>query len=122
MAPFERFEAWQRCHDLVVEIYRVTAGWPAQERFGLVSQIRRAAVSIPTNIAEGATKRGPREFRRFLDIALGSLGEVTYLLRLAHDLGYLTSGEFSEIEAIRNRAGGMTWRLYAAVRESCRGS
>jgi four helix bundle protein len=61
----------------------VTESWPVAERFGLTIQVRHAALSIPTNIAEGAANRGHREFRRYLDIALGSLSELTYLLRLA---------------------------------------
>ncbi|MBL8978711.1 MAG: four helix bundle protein [Gemmatimonadetes bacterium] len=115
MAPFERLEAWQLCHSLVVQVYRLTEGWPSQERFGLVSQVRRAAVSITTNIAEGSAKRGGREFRRFLDISLGSLAELTYLLRLAKDLGYLAPDAHAELEAMRDRAGVVTWRLYQAI-------
>ena len=63
---------------------------PQAERFGLTIQVRRAALSVPTNIAEGAAKRGSREFRRFLDIALGSLAELSYLLRFSRDYGLLT--------------------------------
>ena len=80
MAPFERFTAWQHSHRLVVEVYRATGRWPVSERFGLAGQVRRAAVSIPTNIAEGSAKRGSREFRRYLDIALGSLAGGAALL------------------------------------------
>ena len=115
MAPYERFEAWQRSHALVIEIYRLSSRWPDHERFGLVSQVRRAAVSIPTNIAEGTAKQGPREFRRFLDTSLGSLSELTYLLRLARDLGYLTHEDHERIEAIRDGAGRVTWGLYKSM-------
>ena len=118
MAPFERFTAWQHSHKLVVEVYRATGRWPVSERFGLAGQVRRAAVSIPTNVAEGSAKRGPREFRRFLDVVLGSIAELTYLLRLAHDLGYITTNEYERIEAQRNLAGGMAWRLYKSIRAS----
>jgi four helix bundle protein len=115
MTPFERLEAWQLCHSLVLAVYRLTANWPPTERYGLVSQVRRAAISIPTNVAEGAAKRGSREFRRFLDISLGSLSELTYLLRLARDLGYLSAEEFDGIENLRERAGQLTWGLYRAI-------
>jgi len=115
MAPHERLEAWQRAHQLVVAVYRLTGTWPDHERFGLVSQARRAAVSIPTNIAEGAAKRGPREFRRFLDTALGSLGELTYLMRLAHDLGYIDADDYSALERLRSFVGKLTWRLYQSI-------
>jgi four helix bundle protein len=115
MAPFERFKAWQLCHALVLEIYRFTCTWPAAERYGLVSQLRRAAVSVPTNLAEGVAKRGSREFRRFLDISLGSLSELTYLLRLSHDLGYLGPEDYERIERMREEAGQVTWGLYRAI-------
>ena len=67
MAPYERFQAWQIAHQLALEIYRTTDHWPPQERYELTRQLRRAALSAPANIAEGAAKRGTREFRRFLD-------------------------------------------------------
>jgi four helix bundle protein len=78
--------------------------------------VRRAALSVPTNIAEGAAKRGQREFRRFLDIALGSLSELTYLLRFSKDRGLLTSESWLEVEALRDEAGKLTWRLYEKLR------
>jgi four helix bundle protein len=77
MAPYERFDAWKAAHHLALRVYKVTDGWPQNERYGLTIQIRRAALSAPTNIAEGSAKRGSREFRRYLDIALGSLSEVS---------------------------------------------
>jgi len=120
MTPFERLEAWQLCHALVLAIYRLTSGWPVTERYGLVSQVRRAAISIPTNLAEGAAKRGPREFRRYIDISLGSLSELTDLLRRAHDLGYIRSEEFERIEQMRDRAGQVTWGLYRAISRKAR--
>lgn len=101
-------------------VYRLTAAWPVHERYGLVSQVRRAAVSIASNIAEGAAKRGHREFRRYVDISLGSLSELTYLLRLALDLGYLTEDDHRSTEQLRNRTGQMTWRLYQAISAKAR--
>lgn len=83
MMPYERLDAWRESHQFVILVYRATQNWPKIELYGLVSQTRRSAVSIPLNIAEGAARRGSREFRRFLDIALGSFSEVSYSLRLA---------------------------------------
>ena len=80
---------WQRGHELVLAVYQVSARFPADERFGVTSQIRRAAVSIPTNIAEGSGRGGDTEFARYLQIALGSASEVEYLLILAKDLSYI---------------------------------
>ena len=111
MMPYERFEAWRLCHQLVLQVYRVTRSFPSEERYGLTSQARRAAFSSAANIAEGASKRGTREFRRFLDISLGSLSELSYILRLAKELGVLPPAEWASVDELRNRAGQVTWRL-----------
>jgi four helix bundle protein len=103
------------CHELVLSIYRVTAVWPTREQYGLTSQARRAAYSAAANIAEGSAKRGIREFRRFLNISLGSISELTYILLLARDLAYLKREEWGEIEAMRDHAGRLTWGLYRAL-------
>ena len=115
MVPYERFDAWKIAHQLALEVYEVTDRWPVNERYGLTSQIRRAAISAPTNIAEGSAKRGPRELRRYLDIALGSLSEVSYLLRFTRDRGILNDQSFRTLDDLRNRAGQLTWRLYASL-------
>jgi four helix bundle protein len=83
--------------------------------YGLTSQARRAGYSAAANIAEGAAKRGSGEFRRFLNISLGSLAELSYILVLARDLNYLKSEEWGEIEALRDHAGRLTWGLYSAL-------
>ena len=115
MIAYERFDAWRAAHHLALELYRATDTWPRSERFGLTIQVRRAAISVPTNIAEGAAKRGSREFRRFLDIALGSLAELSYLLRFSRDYGLLTEDSWLTLEAHRDRTGRLTWGLYYAV-------
>jgi four helix bundle protein len=115
MIAYERFDAWRAAHQLALELYRATDGWPRQERFGLTIQVRRAALSVPTNIAEGAAKRGPREFRRFLDIAHGSLAELSYLLRFCRDYGLLTEESWLALETLRDQTGRLTWGLYCAV-------
>lgn len=115
MTPFERLDAWHRCHELTLAVYVGTADWPKSELYGLVSQIRRAAVSAEANIAEGSAKRGRREFRRFLDISLGSLAEVACLLRIALDLGYLNDAGSDRLHQARERASQVTWRLYQSM-------
>ena len=85
---FKELIVWQKAHQFVLEVYRFTRGFPADERFGLTSQIRRAAVSVPANIAEGFPKRSTSDKTRFFNIAQGSLEEVHYYLILAKDLGY----------------------------------
>jgi four helix bundle protein len=120
MAPYERLDAWRMAHRMALLTYKVTESWPPVERFGLTIQIRRAAVSVPTNIAEGAAKRGPREFRRYLDISLGSLSELTYLLRFGRDLGLLTPEAWLELEDLRDQAGKLTWQLYRTLAKGAR--
>jgi len=81
--------AWQKVMDLVEQIYMITRSFPKEELYGLTSQLRRAAVSIPSNIAEGHCRNGRREFVHHLSIALGSLGEVETQVIVAQRLGYL---------------------------------
>ena len=85
---FKELIVWQKAHQFVLEIYRFTRAFPSDEKFGLTSQIRRAAVSVPANIAEGFPKRGVNDKARFFNISQGSLEEVHYYLILAKDLGY----------------------------------
>lgn len=88
---FWDLEVWKRSHQLVLRIYKVTKRFPAHEKFGLTSQIRRAAVSIPANMAEGFRKRGKKDKANYYNIAHGSLEEVRYYLLLAKELKYLMS-------------------------------
>ena len=90
---FEQLEVWQRAHMMVLTVYRITTTFPADERFGLVSQMRRAAVSVPANIAEGFKRRGQNDKAHFYNMAQGSLEELRYYLILSRDLGYITEIE-----------------------------
>ena len=89
MRGFRDLQVWQKAIELVTEMYRVTADFPADERFGLTSQLRRAAVSVPSNIAEGHGRHTPGEFLQFLGHARGSLCEVETQLTIANNLGFL---------------------------------
>jgi four helix bundle protein len=95
-----------------------TKTFPTHESYGLRSQVRRAAFSAAANIAEGSAKRGPAEFRRFLDVAIGSLSEVGYALLVAKDLGHLTAQDYRHLDDLRNQAGKLTWRLYESMSRS----
>lgn len=114
----EGLKAWQSAQSLALAVYTATQRWPRFERYGLTSQIRRAAVSIAANIAEGSAKKGPREFRRFLDMAVGSVAETHVYLLLAKELGYLTSSEWGELEALRDHTGRLIWGLCRSLSES----
>lgn len=120
MKRYCRLKSWQACYALILDVYRLTEGFPVRERYGITSQIRRAAVSAAANIAEGAAKRGDREFRRFLDIALGSLSEVSFYITLAGDLGYLSPTETTGLEIKRDHANRLTWGLYRTTAASTR--
>lgn len=115
MTTHERLDAWRRAHQLALELYRVSDRWPRDERFGVTAHLRRAALSIPANISEGVAKRGTREFRRFLEIALGSLAEVSYLLLFARDRGLLDSPSWKARESQREEVGKLTRGLARAV-------
>jgi len=118
MMPYEKLTAWQAAHELALAIYRATDGFPASERYGLTSQLRRAAFSVGANIAEGVAKRGNGEFRRFLDIAIGSLSEMSYALRLAKDLAILQEEQANRLEATHTTAAKLTWGLYKSIRKA----
>ena len=113
--PYEKFLAWQHCHRLILAIYQTTPRWP-DERYALAQQARRAAYSAGLNIAEGSAKRGSKEFRRYLDIANGSLSELSYILRIARDLKYVTGSEWENLEKLRATAGKLTWKLYDSLK------
>ena len=90
---FRQLEVWQESHKLVLMVYKVTKGFPGGERFGLVPQMRRAAVSIPANIAEGFKRRGIQDKIRFYNVAEGSLEELKYFFILSKDLDYIPSND-----------------------------
>jgi four helix bundle protein len=94
MRDFRTLEVWQKAHGLSLLIYKSTADFPKEEKFGLTSQIRRCSVSIEANIAEGCGRGGDQDFRRFLHIALGSASELDCELLLAKDLSFLDSKNY----------------------------
>lgn len=97
MKDFRNLEVWERAHALTLSVYKTTVYFPAEERFGLTSQMRRCSASIGANIAEGCGKGGNPEFQRFLQIASGSASEIEYHLPLANDLGYLSESAHREL-------------------------
>lgn len=112
MRSHNKLDVWKRSIDFVERIYRVTDGFPNEEKFGLTSQIRRAAVSIPANIAEGAGRRYAKEYLRFLSNAQGSASEVETELLIARRLGFLSDSEYvelyKELEAIGRMITGVS--------------
>jgi four helix bundle protein len=118
---FRNLKVWQRSMTLVEEIYRVTSSFPRNEQFGLTSQIRRASVSIASNIGEGKRRKRDTVYRNHLDIALGSQGEVEVQLEIAKRVGFLGELEYQRLQAITEEVGRMLNGLVASLRPSDNG-
>jgi four helix bundle protein len=114
-ASFRNLKVWQLSMTLVEEIYGVTSAFPRYEQFGLTSQIRRASVSIPSNIAEGKRRKRQLVYLNHLDVALGSQGEVEVQLEIAKRVGFLASHDYDRIQAIVEEVGRMLNGLIMAV-------
>ncbi len=107
--------AWQRAMEFVTQTYRSTSAFPADERFGLTSQLRRAAVSIPSNIAEGQGRLSENEFRHFLGQARGSLMEVETQIQIAQNLGYIEPSRMLELLNLYGEVGRILNGLIASI-------
>ncbi len=107
MRPHERLEVWNKAIDFVVDVYRLTDAFPKEERFGLTSQLRRAAVSIPANIAEGAARHTTKEFLHFLAIAQGSASEVETELLIAYKLKLIAEENYTTARMSLDSIGRM---------------
>jgi four helix bundle protein len=115
---FRELLVWQKAMELVGLVYRLTSDWPKEERFGLTSQTRRAAVSIPSNIAEGQGRIGPGEFARFVSIAHGSLCELETQLLLAAELGFTSEALVNQAIQRISEIGRMTRALHDSLGRS----
>ena len=112
MKDFRNLNVWQKAHLFVLDIYEVTTKFPKEEKYGLTSQIRRAGVSIPANIAEGCGRRSDAQLSHFLQIAMGSASEIEYHLMLTRDLNLLNNSDYTRLEsqvmrAVEERAAGV---------------
>jgi four helix bundle protein len=111
MRPHEKLDVWNRSVEFVTVVYRVSEKFPKEERFGLTSQIRRAAVSVSANIAEGAGRESPKEFIHFLSNAQGSASELATELLIAHRLGFLGEKDYCELNVELDNVGRMIFGL-----------
>src|SRR5574341_899201 len=97
MKNFRDLKVWEKAHRLALEVYKVTASLPKEEVYGLASQMRRSAVSVPSNIAEGCGRGSDADFARFSQVAMGSASELEYQILLAHDLGYVKDADYTQL-------------------------
>ncbi len=111
MKSVEELDVFKLAHELALRIYKITVGFPREESFALVSQMRRAASSVGMNLSEGSMRLNTREFRQFVGIARGSAAEVNYQLLLAKDLGYISTADYSDLQSGYARVGQMPTKL-----------
>jgi len=117
VSHYRKLKVWVRALDWTEQIYRATAHWPRDERFGLISQIRRSSVSVASNIAEGAARRTTGEFIRFVGIAQGSLAEAETQLLLASRLGYLPNAQAGALLGASDEISRMLAALAVSLRQ-----
>lgn len=113
---WRNLEIWKLADNLAYDIYMTTREFPREELFGLTSQLRRAALSVPTNIVEGYSRKGDKELAHFVNISLGSFAETRYLLYFSHRLEYISYEKHKSLEADSELLGKRLWRFYDKVR------
>lgn len=103
---------WQKADQFARQVYLVTRNFPKEEQYGLTSQLRRAAISVPTNLAEGAGRQWKNETKQFANIALGSFAETEYLMEFCYKLGYFSQQEYSRLDFLSDEVGALLWLFY----------
>jgi len=109
---FRDLNVWQKAHNLVLKVYKITKKFPEEEKYGLVGQLRRSAASIPTNIVEGFKRKSKKDYAHFINIADSSLEETKYHIILANDLGYIKEDTFDELMELCDEVGRMLFGFH----------
>ena len=122
MPLHQKLKAWQHSQRLAVECAKAAGGFPEYEQHNLADQLRRASYSVPLNIAEGSSRRGSREYRKYLDTAWASLAEVQTALEIARDVGYLQLAEYGRLEALAVETSKTLFGLLRKITESATGT
>jgi four helix bundle protein len=112
---YKNLKVWQKADELALEVYKITKYFPKDEIYGITSQLRRAALSVPTNIVEGYARKGDKELSRFMSIAIGSLAEVEYIIDFSKRLGYISEKDYERIEIMRSEVGKLLWNFYKKI-------
>jgi four helix bundle protein len=114
---FKNIKAWQHADELTVKVYAATRCFPREELYGVTLQLRRTVVSVPANIAEGAGRDHQKEYLHFLNIAMGSIAEVAYLLHFSNRLGYLKDSNYAKLEELCTEAAKTLQGLIKSVKK-----
>ncbi|MDD5020020.1 MAG: four helix bundle protein [Candidatus Omnitrophica bacterium] len=112
---YKRLPVWQKADEMAYHVYVETKKFPAEELYGLTSQLRRAALSVPTNIVEGHAKQGKKVLKQFCNIALGSLAEVEYLLEFCLKVGLFNNSVYETLGSFRDEVGRLLWKFYRGL-------
>ena len=112
---YNKLTVWKKADELVYQIYLITKNFPKEEIYGLTSQLRRAALSIPTNIVEGYGRQSKKELKHFVNIALGSLAETKYLLYFSERLGYAQAVQYNKLNGLAEEVGRLLWKFYESL-------
>ena len=112
----EDLDVFKLSHELTIQVYKATEKFPAEEKFGLTSQMRRSSASVPTNLVEGGHRFSKNEYKHFVSIARGSAGEIKYQLLLSRDLGYIEKSSYSEMTESYDRVSMMLTKLHSSLK------
>ena len=112
---YKKLTVWRKADDLAFQVYAETRSFPREEMYGITSQLRRAALSIPTNIVEGCGRQGKKELKHFANIALGSLAEARYLLDFSARLEYLKAEQYKKLTSLGEEVGRLLWGFYQSL-------
>lgn len=116
MNRYEELKVWKESIDLAVDVFEITKKFPKEEQYGLTSQIRRSGISVPSNIAEGAGRNSPKEFRQFLGISNGSASELDTQLIIANRLSFISNDQYSELSGRIDHIQNMTYKLQQTLK------
>jgi four helix bundle protein len=112
---YHKLDVWKKADEMAFQIYTITKTFPKEELFGLTSQLRRAILSVPTNIAEGYGRQSKKELKPFINIALGSLAETRYLLDFSSRLHYLQAKQYQVLNDLVEQVGRLLWSFYKSI-------
>ncbi len=112
---YKKLTVWHKADELAYQVYIATKNFPKEELYGITSQLRRAVLSVPTNIVEGYGRQGRKELRQFVNVALGSLAEVKYLLDFSSRLKYFSVEQYGKLEDLAQEVGRLLWKFYKSL-------